>query len=62
MTLTDGSARKEIEVRASGQSVAWRHAARVCEEEGAGYYPAEIRPRMKHHEMRHHRLKVIGLQ
>lgn len=43
VTLTNGSGRKEIEIRATGQSAAFNYAARVCGHEGAGYYPAEIR-------------------
>jgi len=45
VTLTNGSGRKEMEIRASGQSVAFNYAARVCEHEGAGFYPAEVRPK-----------------
>jgi hypothetical protein len=45
VTVTNGSGRKELEIRASGQSAAWKYAALVCEHEGAGYYPAEIRPK-----------------
>jgi hypothetical protein len=44
VTVINGGGRKEMEIRASAQSVAWKHAALVCEHEGAGYYPAEIRP------------------
>ena len=45
VTVTNGSGRKEMEIRASGQSVAFNYAARVCEHEGAGFYPAEVRPK-----------------
>jgi hypothetical protein len=45
VTVTDGSGQKELKIRASGQSVAWKYAALVCEHEGAGYYPAEVRPK-----------------
>lgn len=48
--VTDGSGRKELEIRASGQSVAFNYAARVCEQEGLGFYPADVRPMGRHHE------------
>lgn len=45
VTVTDGSGQKELEIRASGQSVAWKYAARVCEHERAGHYPVSVRPK-----------------
>jgi hypothetical protein len=43
--VTNGSGRKEMEIRAPGQLVAFNYAARACEHEGAGYYPADVRPK-----------------